>query len=273
MTVRPALLEAALVHAARGRPVFPCDPAKKPRTRRGFLDASTDPEMVRRWWLRDPCSLIGMPTGARSGIVVVDLDVKEGRKGIEAFADLQADREVSQTLVVQTASGGRHLYFAHPVGRTVRCSQSRIAPGVDVRGDGGYAVIPPSPGYSVVERGSMAPLPDWLLEILAPPLPRPDPPRFISTALTPIAQQAAAERRFEAVLRVVMSAPAGSRHNRLFWGACRCGEMAASGALDEGTAASALVAAALAAGGKDIRNARNTVSDGLRRGREEALRA
>src|SRR5262245_2554003 len=71
------LLEAALGYAARGLPVFPCKRAdKSPLTRHGFNDASTDPEQIREWWTQWPNAMIGMPTGAVSGIDVLDLDVK-----------------------------------------------------------------------------------------------------------------------------------------------------------------------------------------------------
>ena len=268
-----SLLEAALTHAERGRPVFPCGPDKAPRTPRGHLDATTAAAPILSWWSRGPRDLIGMPTGARSGLVVLDLDTRGGRDGVVAFERLRAGRDLPDTLTVRTRSGGRHHYFDAPADRAVRCSAGRLAPGVDVRGDGGYVVVPPSEGYAVVGCTAPAPLPAWLLALLAPPPPPPGPPRSDPAELGPAARKEAAERRFGAILRVVRAAPPGTRHDRLYWAACRAGEMTVAGGLDEGAAAGALVAAAMEAGGEDERNARNTARDGIRRGKEEAPRA
>lgn len=83
---------AALRRALLGSPVFPCGPRKWPLTARGFHDASTDPEQVCAWWSRWPNALIGMPTGAASGLVVLDLDLKGGCDGAAAFEALGAER-------------------------------------------------------------------------------------------------------------------------------------------------------------------------------------
>lgn len=86
---------------------------------------------------------IGLATGARSGIVVIDLDYKpsKGINGLESLAALLGD--VPPTLTVLTPSGGYHLYFRHP-GFTIKNSASELGPGIDVRGDGGYVVLPDS---------------------------------------------------------------------------------------------------------------------------------
>jgi len=271
MTAQGDMLRAALAHAGRGRPVFPCGPDKKPRTPRGFLDATTDTARIMSWFSGRSRDLIGVPTGSRSGLVVLDIDITDSLDGIMDFEEVCAGREMPDTLTVQSRSGGRHHYFDAPAGRAIRCNAKKLAPGVDVRGDGGYIVVPPSLGYVIIDRVAPAPLPGWLLALLDPPPP--EPPRFMRAELAPAARERATERRFEAVLRVVETAAEGTRHDRLFWAACRCGEMVAAGELDEADAASALVAAALAAGGKDRRNAQATARDGIRRGREEVPRA
>jgi putative DNA primase/helicase len=127
------LLDAALDYASDGRAVFPLRPrGKAPLTRHGHLDASSDPAVVERWWTRFPRANIGLPTG--NGLVVIDVDPQHG--GTE-------DPSWPQTLTATTPSGGVHRYYAVE-GAAVRNSASALAPGVDVRGDGGYVVAPPS---------------------------------------------------------------------------------------------------------------------------------
>ncbi|KYH44743.1 bifunctional DNA primase/polymerase [Branchiibius sp. NY16-3462-2] len=73
----PHLGVAARSLAGAGVHVFPCVvEGKRPLTRRGFLEASSDPEQVAAWWSRTPNANIGIPTGAASGVVVVDVDVQ-----------------------------------------------------------------------------------------------------------------------------------------------------------------------------------------------------
>src|SRR5262245_63695581 len=82
-------LDAALIYAVHGWAIFPCQPINKapyPGTH-GFKDATTDPERIRRWWLRCPDSMIGVALGARSGVFAVDLDRKEADKdGVATWA-------------------------------------------------------------------------------------------------------------------------------------------------------------------------------------------
>ena len=74
----PDLLAAALEFAKGGTAVFPCHPAtKRPLTAHGFQDANTDPVAIIAWWQRWPNAMIGMPTGAVSGIWVLDVDDPE----------------------------------------------------------------------------------------------------------------------------------------------------------------------------------------------------
>jgi hypothetical protein len=274
MTVAADMLRAALAHAERGRPVFPCGSDKKPRTPHGFLDATTDTAIVRARWLRYPGALIGLPTGAASGLIVIDLDIGAAYDGITDWPDLCAGRDVPDTCTIQTPRGGRHVYFEAPVGRKIPSTVKKIARGIDVRGDGGYVIVPPSPGYVVVERAAPAPLPAWLLGVLDPPAPPPGPPRFIRAKLAPASQTEAAERRFDAILSVVENAHEGTRHNRLYWAACRAGEMVRAGELDEDATARALVRAAIdVAGGKNEAVAAKTAKDGLARGKVEGPRA
>lgn len=116
---------------------------KHPRTPNGFKDASKNPDTVRWWWRRWPNANIGIATGQESNLVVLDLDIREkGGSTVNGVAEFERMRERWPGLpfepMVETANGG-HLYYAWP-GRLVRCTQGVVAPGIDVRGDGGYVV-------------------------------------------------------------------------------------------------------------------------------------
>jgi hypothetical protein len=160
------VLDAAQRLARKGRPVFPCDPqSKRPRTRQGFKDATTDPLVIRAWFERQPDSMLGMPTGALSGLVVLDVD---GAAGFESLRELECKHEVlPHTASVTTPRGGQHFFFRHPK-MEVRCSVGTIGPAIDVRGDGGYVIVPPSRTadgrtYEVDEECAPAEMPPWLL--------------------------------------------------------------------------------------------------------------
>lgn len=114
-------------------------PGKHPRTPRGCLDASADPKRVREWWTRWPEANVGVATG--QGLVVIDIDPRSG--GDDGLVDLRRTLgEIPHTVECLTGGGGRHLYLR--VDADVRNSASVLAPGVDVRGEGGYVVAPPS---------------------------------------------------------------------------------------------------------------------------------
>jgi DNA-binding MarR family transcriptional regulator len=145
----------ALKTAGKGKPVFPCKD-KQPLTHRGFKDATTDPARVTAFWTRHPDAKIGMPTGRASGVFVVDVDQ------LEALGALQ--RELPETLTIRTPSGGLHFYFHHVEGITNR--RGTLPAGIDVRGEGGYVIVPPSDGYTVECHAPVADAPEWLLETI-----------------------------------------------------------------------------------------------------------
>ena len=132
------LLSAAQGYASGGFPVFPVDAkTKRPLTEHGFVDATCDPEIVVDWWYsKYPEAGIGFPTGK---IFVIDVD--------DPSVELPFD--IPETLITQTQNGGRHIYLLCPVGYVVRNKQG-IIPGVDIRGDGGYVIVPPTPGYTLL---------------------------------------------------------------------------------------------------------------------------
>jgi putative DNA primase/helicase len=151
---------AALKYAGKGKPVFPCKPDKAPYTPRGFKDATTDPGRVTALWTLYGGEKIGIPTGEASGVFVVDVDRLEALKELTPEL-LQALRE---TLTIRTPSGGKHFYFSHVPGITNK--RGTLPAGIDIRGTGGYVIVPPSDGYTVEHRAQVADAPEQLLEAL-----------------------------------------------------------------------------------------------------------
>ena len=164
----PPLARAALAYARRGVPVFPCEPSgKKPLTHDGFWDASVDPDVVGRWWSRWPAANVGVPTGERSGLLVLDVDPRDG--GAASLTELEeAFGPLPRTTRARTGGGGEHVFFRYPgeAGGEVRNSASWLGPGLDVRGEGGYVVVPPSRTggeYRWTHRAPLVEAPAWLL--------------------------------------------------------------------------------------------------------------
>ena len=134
------LLDAALVYAKRGWPVFPCNSTKEPMVPNGVLDATTDPAKIQAWWTRWPKAGIGLDcAGAR--MMVLDLDRYKPNFSAAAFDALA----LPPTLLRQRSPrGGEHLFYALNPGEIVSASASRLAPGVDVRSFHSYVLLAPS---------------------------------------------------------------------------------------------------------------------------------
>jgi hypothetical protein len=148
------ILTAALEYAEKGLPVFPCKRTdKRPLTKTGFKDATTDPDQIKAWWEKWPEAMIGIPTGIV--IDVLDLDCKKGKDGFKAVPDWQ-DRS---PIIVRTPSGGAHAWFQSK--GTIKNTTDTIALGVDTRGKGGYVIVPPSMNGSAAyrfEKGNLSQL-------------------------------------------------------------------------------------------------------------------
>ena len=249
-----------------GLPVFPCDENKRPMTPNGFKDATLDPDLIRRSFAR--AAMIGIPTGEASGFFVLDLDCKNGAQGLEWLAAHEA--RLPQTRRHRTRSGGVHLLFTMPPGRTIRNSASKVGPGVDVRGTGGYIIAPPSDGYDVVDACTIAEAPAWLLDLIDPPAasaqpiaPRPPSPPRQSGDGTPYGLAA-----LDAAAIAIMTAPDGAKHDTLNREAYSIGGLVAAGQLAEGPAIAALASAleGLRARCEDFPAAQKTLGAAFRAG-------
>lgn len=138
-------LETATAIGKFGVPVFPCAVnGKKPLTPRGFHDATINLRQVEQWWTAVPQANIGVPTGAVSGVVVIDVDHGPMVNGYESFDRAYHAGLVSGwEMICLSPSGGMHAYFPATPGVEQRSWQAARA-GVDFRGDGGYIIVPPS---------------------------------------------------------------------------------------------------------------------------------
>lgn len=166
-------LQAAFEYAARGLPVFPLN-GKKPLTEHGLKDASVDTSTIRAWWKNWPEANIGIPTGRSSRLWVLDVDPRHG--GNESLAALEAKHgSLPPTLEGRTGGGGRHLFFAVAVAdaEAIRNSAGKLAAGLDVRGEGGYVVVPPSlhpdtnTEYTWANEMKPALAPLWVLQLVS----------------------------------------------------------------------------------------------------------
>ena len=135
------ILSAALTYAGRGWPVIPLA-GKTPTIDEWPNRASTDPEEIRAWWNNKPSANVGIATGKRARLLVLDVDPDKG--GDESLSSLEAQYgSLPQTVEVLTGGGGRHLYFQYP-GYHIGNSAGKLGPGLDIRADGGQVVAPPS---------------------------------------------------------------------------------------------------------------------------------
>ncbi|MGH9182027.1 MAG: bifunctional DNA primase/polymerase, partial [Acidimicrobiales bacterium] len=115
-------------------------PAKHPLSRGGLKAATTDPARLDEWWGHWPAAGVGIVTGTRSGIVVVDVDPAHG--GNDSLSSLQeAGVGLPRTLYARTGGGGWHLFYAAPeapVANSIGRLGRRELPGIDLRGEDGY---------------------------------------------------------------------------------------------------------------------------------------
>jgi len=194
----------ALKYASRGFAVFPCGGSngKKPLTPHGFKDASTDPKQIEEWWTTHPNANIAIATGEMSGLVVLDIDNKNGKDGSSTLLELEKQHgTLPPTLQQSTPSGGYHLFFQYPGTKTK--SRTDIREGLDSRADGGYVVAAPSISPAVGTyvwkdpEAAIAEPPEWLISLINDH----GKARTESVASTPISRDE--RRRIEAALKYV----------------------------------------------------------------------
>ena len=305
MTEPSSILVAALALAAKGWPVFPCHPeTKRPLTPGasvkgakdgGLYVATCDETQIRNWWSKYPKALIGLPTGAKIGAFVIDLDAGVDKATGEIFEieDIRASLEetlghaLPRTFTVATPRGGQHLYFQMPPGETLG-NRGGLIDRVDVRGDGGYVIAPPSARpdgahYAVAVDIEIAEATPEILALVRGPKPSAEVPEKRTPSLS---QQASAHiendkadeavrryalRAFDEEIRKVETAMRGNRNSQLNESALKLGQLVAAGALTESTVRNALAeaddknsAGETSASGRDA--AARTINSGMQAG-------
>lgn len=246
--------DAATLYVSLGWKVFPLKKGSKlPAIKggHGFKDATDDLDQLDRWASEFPNCNIAVATGEPSGIVVVDVDPRNGGK--DSMARLAGDGFIFPPCIqAKTGNGGWHLYFRLPPG--LKASKDRLGKGIDIKAAGGYVVAPlsqiaksdqgPGGAYEWVrspEKLPLGPFPAWALDRL-----RPKPSAF--APLRPMATHSDASRSLEGMARRLAQAGEGHRNNILNWAAYTAGILVREGKLGAAEVDSRLTQAALSAG-------------------------
>jgi hypothetical protein len=293
-TVRDALTDACVQRAAvesagRGWFVFPTRPdGKEPRAGLSWPHVATA-DLARlalaRWRPGENYGIAAKP----SGLIILDLDkpkpgyqmpprwrqdgwldepgIVDGWDVLAALAERHTGCEMPWTYTVRTPSGGAHLYYLAPAGRSI--GNKPLGPMIDVRGggdgDGGYVLGPGSVlagrTYEIADDQPPAPLPGWIADLL-------DPPRREDQHVQPGEHQHVQRgdrvaARLDGLIVAVLDAVQGERNNVLHWAACRAAEMVAAGQLTEDQVHDSLGQAA-ACTGLDHGEAWRTIASALR---------
>jgi hypothetical protein len=191
MTTSP--LDLALFYISNSWPVFPCRnadevtdeydhetgevvvyKAKTPLLSNGFKSATLSERIVRELWSRTPNAAVGIPTGAKTNVFVLDIDVKSGINGFDWLREQERIHgDLPKTATVSTPSGGAHYYFKYVDGTRNR---GTLGEGADLRSEGGYVLAPGSvmaggKSYEWLDHDgdsipSIADAPQWLLDLV-----------------------------------------------------------------------------------------------------------
>jgi putative DNA primase/helicase len=312
---QPSLIDTALAFAARGWPVFPCSPANKrpllPREKDadgkpikgsgGVSKASCDADQVRAWWKKWPRAMIGFSVG-RAKLFVVDFDPRiDAETGEEFTLDrLKAETEAQigcalpVTLAVRTPSGGVHVYFRQPEGDPIT-NRGNLPDHVDVRGLGGYTILPPSycqgdgknaqGGYRWLRDDADAAIvaaPAQLIEALrakpgapgaedqraaAGPAHLP-PSDVVDERVRRFALKALDEECRELAATPIGGGRHGGRNQGIYWSAYNLGQLVGAGALQEGVVRASIEAVVRAMPhNNDLPGALQTIENGLENGK------
>lgn len=274
------MLEAALAYALKGWAVFPCSPRNKQplvaadrdadgkpiKGTGGVKKASTDPEQIRAWWAKTPDAMIGVAMGL-NGLFALDFDPRTDEATGEEWTLDRLKRELEEqvggalpaSLAVRTPSGGVHVYLNQPASGDPITNRGNLPRHVDVRGLGGYVIVPPS----VTQDGrryrwlrddadaAIVDAPAALVGILQPRKPEKSGQPKLKVAGGTDTLDRYAQTALDRECGSIRNAPAGKRQDALNRGAYSVAQLVAAGALQESGARGAVMAAALANPGND----------------------
>ena len=153
-----------VLRVAAHYPVFPCNGQKKPLTKNGFFDATQDEAQIRAWWKQHPEALVGVPTGSRTGLIVIDYDPSKASAPVDRWIQDHSSA-ISSTRTHHTRRDGRHWLYSES--REIYASGSDVwlngikLVGLDIRAEGGYVIWWPAHGGQVT--GEIQGLPPAML--------------------------------------------------------------------------------------------------------------
>jgi hypothetical protein len=280
------LMERALEYARRGWPVFPCKPSNKaPYIKAGLNSATIDLDVIKDWWEEWPHAMIGVRMGEHSGVWAIDPDAPDepGKPdGRLNWAKLCAENGgCPHTHAHRTPGGGKHLLFKWRADQPITNKEGRLKGlGINVRGEGGYIIAPPSQrhdgkAYEIEEpldHFNFAEAPEWLYDLI---LAKPEPSiseRALALVSPPVSRDTRAY--VEAAVRnecaAVASIAAGAgRNNQLNTSAFSLGTLVGAGELSEHVVQDALYQASVVNGhvaDKGDRQTNATIRSGLQAG-------
>lgn len=258
------MISWALKYASLGWHVFPVKPDKKPYIE-GWPDkASKDAIQINAWWSKWPDASIGVACGPKSGIWVLDVDLPDGPCSLMALVDSQP---FPATMKQQTGGGGEQYIWRWNKDKPVRNSTNNPSKNIDVRGEGGYVILPPSnhPSgnkYAWVLKAHVTDAPDWLLDLV-----------YVEEKPQPTATSSANNTRYgEAALRNgldrLSKADKGTRNHTLNNVALGLGHLIAGEELDRTYVESSLHDMALKIGLEE-KESQKTIESGINKGMKD----
>jgi putative DNA primase/helicase len=265
--------KAARRAASAGFSVFPLRPGEKIPAIKGWQEAATiDVTAIDRFWEQHPEGNVGILTGGERGLFVLDVDGPEGIKSLERLRRQYG--HLPRTVKVRTPHG-IHYYFC--LEASLGNNAGKLGPGLDCRGQGGYAV-----GAGSCNEGGaryryfkdrnpreteIAPIPDWLLALVRDGSGN-RLAATIGTNATPIASSTYAATALRAEEVAVRNAPVGTRNNCLNRAAFSMGQLIGAGEITRAEVETVLTAAALHAKLKPD-EVKKTLASGLIAGEQQ----
>jgi hypothetical protein len=265
-----SVLEHALKYAtAMNWRVFPVGQDKKPLIKEWQKRATTEESQIREWWEQHPSAGVAVACGPDSGIWVLDVDLPDGPKQLRALE--VKNQSLPETLCQRTGSGGVQYIFKWN-GHEIRNSASKVGKDLDVRGAGGYVVLPPSihptgNEYQWLRKSMPGHAPSWLYGLIGDH----GKPKSNTETRTAATASEYGRKALAAELAGLSMATEGTRNDSLNKSAFRMGQLVGGGELCESQVEASLIGVALAIG-LDATTSKKTIASGMGKGKDEPRR-